>query len=84
MSKIGKISPIYRKGGQENLENYRPVSTLPIFAKIFEKVIYSRLYDYLTKKGILYDSQFGFRKSRSCSHAINNSIAEITKHIDNN
>ena len=35
--KVGKISPIYKKDKEELLENYRPVSTLPIFAKIFEK-----------------------------------------------
>ena len=38
--KIGKISPVYKKDDQEKFENYRPVSPLPIFGKIFEKVIY--------------------------------------------
>ena len=38
--KIGKITPIYKKDDKELFENYRPVSTLPIFGKIFEKVIY--------------------------------------------
>ena len=37
--KVGKISPIYKKGDEEKFENYRPVSTLPLFVKIFEKVI---------------------------------------------
>ena len=63
--KVGKITPVFKKGDQEKFENYRPVSTLPIFGKLFEKIIYSRLYDYLTSKGILYDNQFGFRKSHS-------------------
>ena len=35
--KVGKITPIYKKDNPELLENYRPVSTLPIFGKIFEK-----------------------------------------------
>jgi hypothetical protein len=42
--KIGNITPIHKKGNEQLLENYRPISTLPIFGKIFEKVIYSRLY----------------------------------------
>ena len=42
--KTGKISPIYKKDNEEPLENYRPVSTLAIFGKIFEKIIFSRLY----------------------------------------
>ena len=39
--KLGKVTPVYKKGNPELLGNYRPVSTLPIFGKIFEKVIYS-------------------------------------------
>ena len=75
--KIGKISPIYKKDNEELLQNYRPVSTLPIFGKIFEKIIYSRLYGFLASQGILHDSQFGFRKGHSTSHALNYSIHHI-------
>ena len=82
--KIGKVTPVFKKGDQEKFENYRPVSILPIFGKLFEKVIYSRIYDYLTSKGILYGNQFGFRKSHSCSHALNYSISEIKKCLSNN
>ena len=39
--KIGKITPIYKKGNKELIENYRPVSTLPIFGKNFEKIIWT-------------------------------------------
>lgn len=72
--KIGKITPIHKKGNKELIENYRPVSTLPIFGKIFEKLIYSRLYDFFTSKGILSESQFGFRKGHSTSHAVHSSV----------
>ena len=79
--KLGKISPIYKKDNEELLENYRPVSTLPIFGKIFEKVIYSRLYSFFVSKGTLHDKQFGFRKKHSTSHALNYSIHSIRKAI---
>ena len=82
--KIGKVTPVFKKGDQEKFENYRPVSILPIFGKLFEKIIYSRLYDYLTSKGILYGKQFGFRKSHSRSHALNYSISEIQKCLSDN
>ncbi|NRB82058.1 MAG: RNA-directed DNA polymerase, partial [Saccharospirillaceae bacterium] len=82
--KVGKISPIYKKGDEEKFENYRPVSTLPLFGKIFEKVIYSRLYNYLIAKGILHPNQFGFRKSHSTSHALNYSLSEIQNSLDKN
>jgi hypothetical protein len=51
--KIGKITPVYKKGNPEDLGNYRPVSTLPIFGKIFEKVIYSRLYSFALSQNII-------------------------------
>ena len=79
--KIGKISPIYKKDDEEHLQNYRPVSTLPIFGKIFEKIIYSRLYSFLSSQGILHDSQFGFRKGHSTSHALNYSVHHIKQSL---
>ena len=45
--KISKITPIHKKGNRELIENYRPVSTLPVFGKIFEKLIYNRVYRFL-------------------------------------
>ena len=81
--KIGKITPIFKKGCEENLENYRPISTLPLFGKLFEKIIYSRLYSFLTSRGILNENQFGFRKGHSTSHALNFSISEIRKSLVN-
>ena len=81
--KVGKITPVFKKGNQEEFENYRPISTLPIFGKIFEKVIYARLYEYFTTNGLLYENQFGFRKSHSCSHTLNHSQSEINKTLHN-
>jgi len=75
--KVGKITPIYKKGSNELLENYRPVSTLPIFGKIFEKIIYSRLYSFLTSQNIIQSKQYGFRKSHSTSHALNYSVLKV-------
>ena len=75
--KVGKITPVFKKGDSELLENYRPISTLPIFGKIFEKVIYTRLYSFFTSQNLLYDKQFGFRKSHSTGHALNHSVTHI-------
>ena len=77
--KIGRISPIYKKDAKDNVKNYRPISTLPIFGKIFEKVLYSRIYDYVTSKNILSKTQFGFRKLHATSHAIHQSVNFIKK-----
>ena len=75
--KIGRVTPVYKKGNPQLLGNYRPISTLPIMGKIFEKIIYSRLYNYFASKNILYDKQFGFRKNHSTSHAVNYSVNKI-------
>ena len=80
--KIGKITPIFKKGNPQLLDNYRPVSVIPIFAKIFEKVIYSRLYSFFTAMNVIYDKQYGFRKNHSTTHAINYSINKILSEIE--
>ena len=72
--KIGKITPIFKKGNRELIENYRPISTLPIFSKIFEKIIHKRLYNFFISKKVIPETQFGFRKGHSTSHALNYSV----------
>ena len=79
--KTGRITPIFKKEDEQLLENYRPVSTLPIFGKIFEKIIYARLYSFVSSKNLLYENQYGFRKRHSTSHAINYSVTHIEKLI---
>ena len=79
--KIGKITPIFKNDDDKLLENYRPISTLPIFGKIFEKLIYSRLYGFFASNRILNKNQFVFRQGHSTSHALNYSINHIQKAI---
>ena len=80
--KIGRISPIYKKQNPQLFENYRPVSTLPIFGKIFEKLIHSRLYSFFSSQNIISDKQFGFRKGHSTSYALHYSVNEIEKALN--
>ena len=72
--KCGKITPIHKKGPRDDLTNYRPISTLPIFGKIFEKILYKRIFSFINTKVILSDTQFGFREYHSTSHAIHHSV----------
>ena len=81
--KKGKITPIYKKEDEELLENYRPVSTLPVFGKILEKIIYSRLYNFFLSRGIIFENQFGFRKNHSTSHALNFSVNHVEENLNN-
>jgi hypothetical protein len=79
--KLAKVTPIYKKDNAELLGNYRPVSVLPIFGKIFEKIIYSRLYSFLTTEGILHEKQYGFRRGHSTSQALNYSVELVQKSL---
>ena len=71
--KIAKVTPIYKSGDTESLGNYRPISVLPCFSKILERIMYNRLYKFLTENNILYEKQFGFIKrafNRTCNSAV--------------
>ena len=68
--KVGKVNPLYEKDSSDNPSNYRPISILSVFSKIFEKLMYKRLYQFLDSFEILYPLQFGFREKRSTSHAL--------------
>ena len=68
--KIAKIVPIHKNGEVSNIMNYRPISLLPAFSKVLERIVYNRLYDYLVKNAILNPSQYGFQKSKSTELAI--------------
>ena len=68
--KFGEIIPIHKKGDKRKVENYRPITILHPFSKIFEKIIHNRLVDYFNKFSILSDRQFGFTAGRSIHHAV--------------
>ena len=58
--KVAKVTPIFKKGDKSSISNYRPISVLPCFSKILERIMYNKLYDYFTASSILFNKQFGF------------------------
>jgi len=58
--KFSLIKLIYKNGDKSSPSNYRPSSLLPAFSKIFEKVIYKRLFDHLNNNAVLDEHQSGF------------------------
>ena len=81
--KIAKITPVYKTDDKHDMNNYRPISILPYFSKILEKVVYKRTMDFVTKSNILYDKQFGFRQKHSTAMALLESFDQISEAIDN-
>ena len=80
--KVAKVYPVYKNGDSNNMSNYRPISLLPVFSKIYEKVIYNQIYNYLNINKLLYKNQFGFQKSCSTEHAIIELTNKIFKSFD--
>ena len=76
--KIAKVTPLHKKESKLDFLNYRPISLLSIISKIYEKLVYTRIYSYLTKNKFIYSKQFGFRSSYSTNHA----LISITQYIN--
>ena len=80
--KVAKIIPIYKAGDKTNPDNYRPISLLCTFSKIFEKIMAQRLTNYLEQNSILSDFQFGFRKKHSTEHPLVIFLNKISEAIN--
>ena len=80
--KIAQITPIFKTGDESILTNYRPISVLPVFSKILERIMYNRIYNYLTKHQLLYNKQFGFQSNNSTDHAILHLVDDISNAFD--
>ena len=65
MQKKSNLCPIHKKGGKHIINNYRPVSLIPIWGKIFERLILNSLFEYLEKYKLLSANQSGFRANDS-------------------
>ena len=79
--KIARVTPVFKGGDDKELGNYRPISVLPCFSKIQERIMYNRLYNHLVKNKILYSKQFGFQKGHSTEHAIIHLIDQINNNF---
>ncbi len=80
--KLAKVVPVFKGGDSSNISNYRPISVLSFFSKIFEKVMYNYVLNFMEKNKVLYKHQFGFRQNHSCQQAIITLIEKITSCLD--
>ena len=81
--KTANISPIFKKGDKLKCENYRPISLLSNISKIFERIMYNRVENFLLSTNQFYDLQFGFRKNYSTNHALISITEQIRESMDN-
>ena len=81
--KCAKIIPIFKDEDDTLPENYRPISLLSIYNRIFEKLMYSRVTKFVKDCNILYDQQYGFRSKHSTQHAVLEMVNTILQNMDN-
>ena len=68
--KLANVLPLYKADDPYSFNNYRPVSLLCVLSKVFEKVMYDRLLEFLENHKLLFSGQFGFRRLHSSYMAL--------------
>ena len=80
--KVAKVIPIFKSGKRNDVSNYRPISLLSVFSKIYEKIMYKRVVSFLNKNKTIYNRQYGFRARHSCEHALLDAQHKLTCTLD--
>ena len=81
--KLARVVPIFKAGDPTQITNYRPISVLTLFSKVFEKIMYNHVLDFMDKNNLFYEHQYGFRQRHSTQHAIITLVDRITHSLDN-
>ena len=68
--KVARVTPLYKAEDKLLVENYRPISVLPVLSKVMERVVHTQMSAYLDQSGFLYSHQYGFRRGHSTAQAI--------------
>ena len=82
--KVAIVTPIHKKGGSLDCNNYRPVSLSSNLSKLIEKLVHNRLYNFLDKYKLLYEHQYGFQKKHFTNHALIDITEKIRSALDQN
>lgn len=80
--KLAKVIPVYKSGVKEDVNNYRPISLISAVAKVFERIVYDQLYEYVSKNNLLSNAQSGFRPSHSSATALLDATIEWFNNMD--
>lgn len=80
--KMAIVTPVHKGGSRDSVDNYRPISVLPVLSKIMEKLINNRLKKFLADNHLISKNQYGFRTGVSTEDAVLNMTQEITQRLD--
>ena len=76
-SKISRVTPAHKSGPTDVLDNYPPISVLPVFSRVFEKMTFTRMDNLVRIHNVLSSCQFGFRQGKNTTHAIIRLLSHI-------
>ena len=82
--KISVIRPILKEGDENCFDNYRPISVIPTFSKVIERVLYSRVLRFLNDENFFSPTQFGFLPGRSTNMALFEMFSRLSKDAGKN
>lgn len=82
--KMAEIVPIHKDKEKYKSENYRPISLTSNIAKIFERVMYNRIFKFISKNKIISKQQFGFLKNMGTKDALNKLSSKLYNNLDKN
>ena len=77
--KIARVCPAFKSGKPEVIDSYRPISSLSVFSKIFERLTLNRMHCFITRHNILTSCQFVFCKGFSTTHAVIKLLSNIVQ-----
>ena len=77
LMKLAEVVPLYKSKEMDIVLNYRPISLLITTLKVLEKITYKRVYSYLERNNILYNSQYEFRTNHNCEQAIMELVSRL-------
>lgn len=82
--KIGKVIPLHKSGKSKAVDNFRPITILPVVSKVVESALKSRLVDYFERNRLFSNSQFGYRSGRSTADALRSFLESVVDGLDRN
>ena len=80
--KKANVVPVHKKNDKQLVKNYRPISLLPICGKIFERILYNSLFDFLNQNDLISPAQSGFKPGDSCINQLLSITHEIYHSMD--
>ena len=82
--KLADVYPLFNSKDKSDTNNYRPISLLLTLSKLLEKVVYEKVYQFLTDTNQIYSSQYGFRSGHSYENAIGELLSAVLKGYQSN